>query len=154
MKRQPIYDALIAQLQGIAAAPYSIPIDINNISEAWVPWDNVTNFPAVFVVPEEETAIYERSKIFIKWQLKVAIWVYAQTQGQQLGVQTLSVILDAIEKILMPQQATPLGPPLFVNTLGGLVHQLAINGPTQISPGYLGQVTVARVPVEIITANP
>jgi len=151
VKREAIYQALLTQLQGLTAPPYSLAIPV--ISRDWVAWDNCPNQPAIFLAPEEETAAYDSAKIFIRWTIRAALWVYVQkADDQTLGVQVLTVILDAIESVLMARAGSVQGPPPFVNTLGGLVNQLAINGPTVISPGYLGSQTVARVPIEIITA--
>lgn len=150
MKREAIYQALIDQLAPLKGAPYNVQV----LSRDWLAWDNCPRQPAVFVVPEEELAAYDSAKIFIRWTIRVAVWVYVKKGSDTtLGVQVLTVILDGIEAILMPSAGRAMGPPPFVNSLGGLVSQLAINGPTVISPGYLGEQTVARVPIEIITAN-
>lgn len=151
MIREPIYAALLTQLQGLTASPYNLAIP--TISREWVPWEQCQEQPAIFVVPEEEVALYERAKIYTKWTLKIALWVYVEKgDDATLGVQMLTAILDGIDAIVTVNTRNIQGQPIGVNTLGGLVTQCAINGPTVISAGYLGAQTVARVPIEIITA--
>lgn len=153
MKREPIYAGLLAQIQGLTSAPYSLAIP--TIARDFVPWTEVPPEmqPAIYVVPEEELALYERAKIYTKWTLKIALWVYVQKGDDvTLGVQMLTAILDGIDAIVTVNTQNVQGPPVGVNTLGGLVAQVGINGPTVISAGYLGNQTVARVPIEIITA--
>lgn len=153
MNREPIYAGLLAYIEGLQAAPYSLAIP--TFSRGFVPWSEVPpeEQPAIYVVPEEELASYERVKLYTKWTLKISLWVYVQKQDQTaLGVQMLTAILDGLDAILTVNTANVQGPPLGVNTLNGLVYQCAINGPTVISAGYLGDQTVARVPIEIIIA--
>jgi hypothetical protein len=151
MKREPIYAALLSQLQGLTSAPYSLAIPL--IARDFIPWDACTEQPAIFLVPEEEIATYVREKIYTKWTLKIALWVYVQKgDDNALGVQMLTAILDGIDQVVTVNPQNIQGLPAGVNALGGLVVQCSINGPTVISAGYLGAQTVARVPIEIITA--
>jgi hypothetical protein len=151
--REPIYAALLAYIQQLTSAPYSLAIP--TISRGFKHWSQVPpeEQPAIYVVPEEEAATYERAKIYTRWNLKIALWVYVQKGDDiTLGVQMLTAILDGIDAVLTVNPANAQGPPAGVNTLNGLVTQCAINGPTIISAGYLENQTVARVPIEIITA--
>lgn len=150
MKREEIYAALLQQLAPLQNSPYNAAV----VSRDWVSWEEAQDMPAVYLVPEEEVAVYERAKQFLRWTIHAMIWVYVQKQDDlTLGAQVLALLLDGVESALMPAVGNLMGPPAGVNTLGGLVHSVAINGPTVISPGYLGEIAVARVPVEILTAN-
>lgn len=166
MTRWPIYAAILAQLQGLQQSPYSLPIQV--ISADWLPYEQCGDKqPAIFLAPEEEESHYERPKVFTRWTVHAYLWVYCQRPDPEAtvgGLQTLTAILDGIEAILMPKpgNVSPVAPNVTatsvvpgVNTLGGLITPggyLAIQGATVISPGYLGNQLVARVPLEIVTA--
>lgn len=143
MQRSPIYNALLAQVQGITSAPYSLAVPV--IELGLVHWEEQTVQPAVFVDPETETPSTVRGQP-TKQVLQVSIWIYTRNEGKQKGLLALIPIMDAIDKIL--KQAPGAIP--YANTLGGLVSSCALNGQTQISGGYLGTQSVARMGVEIV----
>lgn len=146
MKREPIYAALAERILQLNAEPYLLGIE--TIGRDWKTWASVTNQPAVFVVPVKEDAVYQQG-LPIKWRIHAEIWVYVKSTPSKAGVQVLNPILDALESILTPAvETTPAS--AFTNTLDGAVFRCTISGPVEISAGFLGDQTVARVPVEIL----
>jgi hypothetical protein len=147
--REPIYAAILTQLETLVAAPYSMVIP--TISREFKEWSDVpaSQQPAIFLVQEKEKSktTYGQPNI---WTLHPSVWAYATKDGDTLGVQTLNTILDAIEKILSPPAAAVPGRTPYVNTLGGLVNRCSVTGDVDISGGYLGDQAVARVSLEVV----
>lgn len=149
MTREPIYAAVLAQLELLTEAPYNMQIP--TISREFKEWSDVpaSQQPAIFLVEEKETSktVYGQPNV---WTIRPSVWVYATKDGDTLGVQTLNTILDAVEKILSPPIAAPPGQTPYVNTLGGLVYRASVTGDIDISGGYLGDQAVARISLEIV----
>lgn len=146
MKRRPIIDALLAQLQALTAEPYEVQV----ISQGYVVWSDADIQPAIYYVPVREEAKYS-SGLPTKWMMHGDLWVYVRQSTIELGVQTLMDLMDGIEEVLSPMGSN--GMPTKSNTLGGLVTYCAIQGQAEISGGFLNQQqTVARIPIEILTA--
>ena len=153
MTRDPIYEALLAQLtEGLLnVAPYNVL----NVDRGFVHWEQCDVQPAVFVVPNKEVGEYVRGTP-VKWVLTPDLYIYVRWQDNvSQGVRALSQIQDGIDYVL-----SPTGPngsrnaAQAVNTLGGLVSYCALKGAAEISGGFLNrQQTIARMPVEIMVAG-
>lgn len=143
MDRSAVYNALTNQLKTITSAPYGLVVPV--VELGLVHWDSATIQPAIYVDPEMETSkvVYGQPTV---WTLSVSIWIYAKRDGNILGITKLMPIMDAVEAIIMPKR----GSVPFANKLGGLVNNCALNGVTEISGGYLGTQSVARMGVEIV----
>lgn len=154
MQREPLYNAILAELQQLQGPQYvdTFPDQVHLVvSRGFVSWDEATIQPAIYLVPITEKAQYN-SGLPTKWLVTAELWVYVRADTIAIGVQNLSMMLDAIDSILSPLGANA-GPQLFVNTLGGLAVYCAIQGAIEISGGFLnGQQAVARVPLEIMVA--
>jgi hypothetical protein len=90
-----------------------------------------------------------------KWIIKLELYVYVKwVDNISQGVTLLAQIMDAIDYVLSP--VGPNGVKVgnqFVNTLGGLAVYCALNGPAEISGGFLNRSqSIARMPVEIMVA--
>jgi hypothetical protein len=149
MQRDPIYAALLGQLQALQKSPWNVL----TVSRGFVPWDAATAQPAIYIVPKTEHAEYKRG-LPSKFLITLDIYVYVRWVDSVLtGITALTQIMDGIDTVL-----SPLGPngglgADNVNTLGGLAIYCALQGESDISGGYLNNSqTVARMAVEIMVA--
>lgn len=149
MQRDPIYAALLEQLQQLQAPPYNVL----TVSRGFVTWDACNDQPAIFIVPKTEKGKYVMG-LPTEWTITLDLYVYVRwTDSVLQGVSDLAKVMDGIEAILSPVGVNAGQAEGFVNTLGGLVDYCALQGEADISGGYLnGSQTVARMPVEIIVA--
>jgi hypothetical protein len=151
LQRDPIYAALLNQLLALQADPYLVPV----VSRGFVTWDAADIQPAVYIVPMTEVTTSKRgmpnTTLF-----NIDLYVYVRwTDTVNQGVTALAQVMDAIDYIL-----SPLGPNGgfhsdngVVNNLGGLAQWCALQGPSEISGGFLNKSqTVARMPLEIMVA--
>jgi hypothetical protein len=152
VQRDPIYAALLGQLQQLLSSPYSA---LNTASRGFVMWDESGPQPACYIVPVTEHGAYKRG-FPTKWTFNIELYVYVKWQNTvDEGVVLLAQTMDAIDLILSP--TGPNGGVRsdngFVNNLGGLAVYCALNGAAEISGGFLNkQQTIARMPVEIVVA--
>jgi len=148
MIREPIYEAALKQLRRLNGPPYNMDIPV--ISRDFKHWADSPEQPCVFLVEETETSESTRG-LPIKWSLLCTVWVYAKKDGDVLGITKVNELLDLVEAILSPQ-SIPAPAGNFSNTLGGLVDRCSVHGPTVKSGGYLGDQSVAAMPLQIILA--
>jgi hypothetical protein len=154
VQREPIYQALLGQLQQLQApsSSYAATWPSLVVSRGFVHWEDATVQPAIYIVPVKETAIYKKG-LPTKWMVEVELYLYVRADSIDLGVQNLSALLDAVDATLSVFNTTNAGGPTFANTLGNLAVYCAIQGAIDISGGFLnGQQAVARVPIEIMVA--
>ena len=152
MVREPIYQALIGVLQQLQTGSYAQQFPNLVVSRGFVMWDEADVQPAIYLVPKTETAEYRRG-LPTKWKMTMDLYIYVRADSISLGVQNLSLLMDAIDAVLSPLGANAGSPNDFVETLGGLVVYCAIQGATDISGGFLnGLQTVARMSLEVIVA--
>lgn len=145
MNRERIYNALLAEVQSLTVPPN--PLGIAHVSREFQHWNDAVLQPAIYVVQIAESAEH-RDGVPIKWTISVELWVYAKKDGDVLGVMRLNPILDALENLFRPK-----GPPQdFRNTLNGVVERCSLSGTIEISGGWLGDQSVAMVPLVIVTA--
>lgn len=151
MIRANIYPALVNQLTNIRNAPLSL--NVPTIEFGLEHAADQGNQPAIYVMPSKEKAEYTRG-LLIKWILSCEIYVYVLNAGGAAGVTNLLPILDGIDQVLSPQ-TNQRGPGSFANDLGlpGIVSHCAIQGAVEIFGGYLDSQTIARIPIEIVTAG-
>ena len=152
MIRTTIYNALLAQLSSITSAPYSlsVPTIALGLDDA----ANVQKQPALFIVPTMEKSEYRRG-LPLKWVLEVELYLFTKKTPAGPGVYNALPIMDAIEAILVPNYSTGgTTGGSYANDLGltGLVYHCAIKGAAEYFGGYLDEQTIARIPIEILTA--
>jgi hypothetical protein len=151
LQRDPIYAALLTQLQALLTAPYTMQV----VSRGFVPWDQADLQPALYIVPLTEDTTSKRgmpnTTLF-----KIDLYLYVRwTDSVAQGVTALAQQMDAVGYIL-----DPLGPNGgfhndngVVNNLGGLAQWCALQGTAEISGGFLNKSqTIARMPLEIMVA--
>lgn len=150
MQRDPLYAAVVTQLQPLMKQPYGVQV----ISRGFVMWDQADAQPAIYMAPGTETGNYKMG-LPTKWMIKLDLYVYVRwVDDVEQGVTLLAQIMDGIDF-----QLSPTGPNgvrvnnQWVNTLGGLAQYCALSGPAEISGGFLGRnQSVAKMPVEIMVA--
>jgi hypothetical protein len=151
--RETLYEALLNEVRKVNGPTYDLGVPV--ISRDFTHWADAAIQPAIYVVQENEIAQAVRG-LPTKWTRSATLWIYAKKDGDTLAIQLLNPIVDAIEDMLAPVRmdgVTRNFPPgVNVNTLGGLVERVSINGNIEWSGGYLGDQAVAAVPLEIITA--
>lgn len=151
MIRSPIYKAITQQLTvGLVNVP---PYGVQSVSRGFVHWENCDNQPAIYVVPVKENNTYKAGTPN-RWLLHCELWVYVRwVDSVQQGSDALATIMDGIELVLSPTgpNGSRGGTQGAVNTLGGLVTYCALQGPGDISNGFLnGSQSIARMPLEIL----
>lgn len=156
MIRTPIYTALLSQLQKLTSAPYSLTIPTIYLGLEHAADLPPAQQPAIFLAPKVERSIYNRGHP-IKWEIECEIYVYTINtggDGNADGIVQLLPILDGIDAVLSPQ-TNQRGPGSYTNDLGqpDKIYHCAIKGNTEIFGGYLDEQTIARIPIEIVTAG-
>lgn len=153
MVRNPIYNALLLQLQQLTTTYAEEYGNVQVVSRGFVPWTEADVQPAIFIVPVNEKGDYKRG-LPTKWTFKIDLYVYNKwVDSVQQGVILLTQIMDGIDYVL-----SPLGPNGgiltdngYVNNLNGLAVYCALQGEADISGGFLNQgQTIARMPLEIM----
>lgn len=153
LQRDPIYAALLTQLQALLAAPYLVQV----VSRGFVPWDQADLQPAVYIVPMTEDTVAKRGMPSTTL-FKIDLYVYVRwTDNIAQGVTALAKTMDAVGYIL-----DPLGPNGGFNSDNGVVNNLnglagvqwcALQGVAEISGGFMNKSqTIARMPLEIMVA--
>lgn len=102
--------------------------------------------PALFVVqgPEEKQPHPRGTSGKLIMHAMLVAYVY-DTASRPDGTTLLNILIGQIEDAIAPDNAsTP------VQTLGGLVDRLWIEGQSDIDPGVFGQQAVAIIPVHIL----
>jgi hypothetical protein len=157
MQRDPIYAALVNQLNALTLAPLTSQYGfVQVVSRGFVSWEQADAQPAIYVVPLTEKAEYKRG-LPTKWWFKLDLYVYVRwIDSVAQGVTALTQVMDGIDFVLSPMNPPNAGQGSdngFVNTLGGLCSYCALQGEAEISGGFLNrQQTVARMPMEIVVA--
>lgn len=141
INREAIYSVLFVLLQN--CAPFK------TASRRLVHWTDVdgTQQPALFLAQGAQISTQETRQP-TKWLLKAEIYVYARTDGGAAPGPLLNQLLDAIEAALAP--SFPNVNP--VQTLGGLVDKVWIDGAIETDEGTLGDQAVAIIPVSILAS--
>lgn len=106
---------------------------------------SIPDQPALFMVQNRELAIVQ-TKLPTKWELKVDLWLYANTGGDEADapMTILNPIIDAIVNKLLPPSH------VGEQTLGGLVERCRIDGSVETDEGTLGTQAVVIIPVSIL----
>jgi hypothetical protein len=142
MTREPIYEALFAQLQTISG--------ITTFSRRLRHWSDVqpAEQPALFQAQKKELQ-QPKKGLPAKVTLQCDIYLYVNT-GNDLTVTpatTINPLMDAIEAVLAPNPATG------VQTLNGTVSHCWIEGEIISDEGVLGPQGVLIIPVFILVNN-
>ena len=139
MTREPIYAALLAKLS--AAAGFA------TASRRFKMWTEVSppDMPALFLLQKDEIAATVPGLPTV-WTIQCEAVLYADLDGDPYAAASsvINPLLDAIEAALAPSPATG-----NKQTLGGLVQHCVIAGAIVIDEAINGDVSIARIPIEI-----
>lgn len=141
MTREPIYAALFARLASSAG--------FVTTGRRLKHWNDVhaSSQPALFMAQKTETPSQVRG-IPARWELKVDVYLYVNTSGDQAPGTLLNAVLDSVAEALAPNN-----PIENVQTLGGLVEHCWIEGTIETDEGTLGDQAVAIVPISILVSQ-
>jgi hypothetical protein len=136
MTREPIYSALFTLLQN--SAPFV------TASRRLRHWSDVPQNaqPALFMAQRDESATTQTNQPTV-WTLHVDVYLYAHSNDpSRSAAPALNGLLDAV--------VTALGGPADNRqTLGGLVHYCRVDGKIMTDEGWLGEQSIAVVPIQI-----
>ncbi len=141
MTREPIYAALLAKLA--ASAGFS------TASRRFKMWTEVAapDMPALFLLQKDELASTVPGLNTV-WTIQCEAVIYTDLGGDPYAAASsvINPLLDAIEAALAPSPVTNK------QTLGGLVQHCVISGAIVIDEAINGDVSIARIPIEIKVA--
>ena len=136
MTREPIYSALFSLLQNAA--------NFTTVSRKLKHWSDVSQNqqPAIFMAQRDEMAITQTGQPTV-WTLHVDVYIYAHSNDpNQSAAPQINALLDAVVAALS-------GPNDNRQTLGGLVHYARVDGKIQTDEGWLGEQSIAVIPIQI-----
>jgi len=144
MNREAIYAAIFALA----------PAGFVTTGRKLVLWDDVkaNEMPALFQQQHDET-VKGNGNLPTTITGGVTWWVYVHEDESQNLVpsQILNPLLDEIQAAFAPKP----GPwPAGAQTLGGLVSQCYIDGTIETDEGYLGELSIARIPIHFVIGEP
>lgn len=145
MDRELIYSRLFDLLREVSG--------VKTFSRRLKVWTDVSaaDMPAVFLQQLDEVS--ETTKgLKTKWTFLLDIYVYVNVGSDpKISPYTiLNPILDDIINLFDQENNEITG---GVNTLGGLVHSVKINGKLETDGGAFGPIAIAMIPIEIIVAR-
>ena len=139
MNRETIYAALFSRLQA-AGGFQTITRHLQHFADI-----ERSVLPALFQIQKKETAEQSRG-LPTKWKLDLDLYIYVQTTDSSAsGAVALNPLLDSVEAALA------FDPITGTQTLGGTVSHCWINGAIDIYEGVQDTLTVAIIPIEILT---
>lgn len=149
--REQIMAALYNVMQGLLTTAIPTPGPFVTVSRKLRLWGDVdpTMQPALYLVEHKELPENTRRGLDDKNALLIRIFIYARADGDSvIGGTIINNLLDAVETILEPSD-----PSINVNTLGGLVNRLWIDGETIKDPGDIDGQALAVLPIKILMPN-
>lgn len=152
MIREPIYAAIFQYLAGLTAG--GAPL-FATATRQLTTWEDVPpeSQPALLMQQEQEASQYVRG-LPTTWTGRVRVYIYVCTQSaldpSVVPAQLLNPLLDAVEAALAPDKFPQDSD--GVDTLGGLVSHMAIEGTIEIFQGDLGSEAVAVVPISFLVS--
>lgn len=109
-------------------------------------WDDCENFPALFLEQGPETVTKSGRGLPQSYTMSAEICFYVRNDSNDTPAPQINALLDALDAALKP--TTPDGR----ITLGGLVHDVWIEGQIARDEGVLGSIGVAVVPLKVLLA--
>ena len=152
MTREPIYAAIFAYLSSLAED--GVPL-FATATRQLSTWEDVPpeSQPALLMQQETEEATYKRGLQTV-WRGRVRVYIYVCTMAAMdpsvVPAQLLNPLLDALEAAVAPDKFSQDSD--GVDTLGGLVSHMAIEGQIDIFQGDLGNEAVAVVPISFLVS--
>lgn len=112
-------------------------------------WDEIQPEDMPYMCLLERPETYESGTRAITIQkriLEIWVFIYVQTQNQDDPSSILNPMLDAIDAVVVPSSGGRTG----LQTLGGLVSRVWIEGTILKAPGDKDGQGIARVPLKIL----
>jgi hypothetical protein len=146
---------MISTRESIGAALFALVQKLTGISNAQRSYiDAMTlgtsNLPALELVEKRERAEFRGTGLPVKWTLVYYLYLFASTSpnpGEDGAETILNNLLDTIEKSIGP--SVPTG----IQTLGGLVYDVRVNGEIVREPGFASGIGAAAIPIEVTTTS-
>lgn len=137
--RNEINDALLARIQSIGL--------LKRCERGLRHWTEVdrTDQPSAFLPIPKESFRADPSGMDTYRRLLFTLWIYVH--GDDTSFE-LSAILDAIETALAPNPTADRS--MERTTLGGLVHNVQIEGEIETDEGFLSPQGFARIPIVVL----
>ncbi len=142
MIRENIYDALYSLLGTVPG--------IVTREERLRHWNDVgpEECPYLCVAMGNEKHVRDKSGLRDRIWITPKLYIYVKTTGLLVPRKVINPILDQLQIIFDPSDAT-----LGKQTLGGLVEHVRIDGEILTFEGTLGDTEVATVPLQILTTQ-
>lgn len=141
---EPIYAALWAKITPLPGVNYFTrrPVVPQNLADG--------QFPAVMLNQLEIDALCDGSGQGITFTIPVEILIYVNTGSDPNAVPTVALngFIDEVRAAIQP-----LGPPGMLQTLGGLVQSVYVNGKIEVFEGNQGVFGIAILPITILAAE-
>lgn len=142
--REPIYAALWALVSGDPRAQ-AVFVTMNRYTRHF---DNVPSneTPALFLLQQSETWGQTGRGIPAKRTLKCSFLVYTYTGDPTAALPSTAIntLLDVLDDVIAKADGS------YVQTLGGLVNHVYIEGEIQIAEGLLQSKSIVAVPVTML----
>ena len=144
VSRESVFVALFGLLSQLKNSPFL------TVSRRWEPYQNFApeQQPALFVMQDNQRG-EQKAYGLQKWTLKASLWIYCYQGAEDdfVASTTLNNLLDLVEAAIQP------APGFERQMLGGIVQNCFIDGEIDVVEGVLGQQSVARIPITIITGD-
>lgn len=137
--RNEINDALLARI-----ATVGLLKRCERVLKHWTEVDS-SDQPAAFLPIPTESFRADPSGMDTYRRFKFTLWIYVH--GDDTSTELCSV-LDAVEAALAPQPLIDRS--MERTTLGGLVHNVQIEGDIDTDEGFLSPQGFARIPIVVL----
>lgn len=145
--REAVMTALFNQLLIMQQSPSNPTGAFVTISRRLKLWTDtpVEQQPALFLVEHHEETSSQNPGMNSRDIMNAMIWIYASAPEGTVGGTILNNLLDAVDNALSPTDIS-----VNMNTLGGLISRMYIDGPLMKDPGDLDGQALAVIPVKLL----
>lgn len=136
--------ALLVPLRSSNGGPFQV------VSRRAIHYADAVAQPALYVLQRRDEAKVRDRGIPTIWDLHAWLFIYARNEINSQapdsgGGQVLNPLIDAVEGAL-----APIAVQGNVQSLGGLVSRVVIDGQVEIDEGNLDNQSVAIIPIRIV----
>lgn len=144
MDRERIYSTLFTLLQTVSG--------FNKYSRRLKHWDDVgaPDMPALFLVQGKENS-RGITGMPTKWVFAAEIYLYVNA-GSDPNAVPYTILNPLVDSVIALFDAANNSASGGRQDLGGLIHEVRLNGVVENDGGNLGPIAVAIIPLEIIVA--
>lgn len=136
MNRESIWEGVFGIVS--ALAPFK------ETSRKVIHWADCTNYPALFLSQGSETVVKSGRGLPCTYTMSAEIFLYARNDSNGTPATQINALLDALDALFQPDAIDGK------QTLGGLVHDVWIEGTIARDEGTLGDTGVAIVPIKVL----